>query len=169
MSKSQQRKGRAGELELARLLQDHGYPVEPGQAVSYGATPDLVGLPGVHIECKRVERLNVPEAMAQAERDAAKFRDGVPALFHRRNRCPWLVTMKLEDWLRMYGSRQRWISVKEKLPKPFVSVLGYCPDEIPLPTVHEVYMNDFGQWTSAQVYGMGNVTHWMPLPEPEKT
>ena len=93
MSKSQQRKGRAGELELAHLLQDYGYPVEPGQAVSYGATPDLVGLLGVHIECKRVERLNVPEAMAQAERDAEKFKDGVPALFHRRNRCPWLVTM----------------------------------------------------------------------------
>ena len=59
-----------------------------------------------------------------------------------------------------------WISVKERLPEPFVSVLGYCPDEEPLPTVHEVYMNGFGQWTSAQVYGMGNVTYWMPLPEP---
>ena len=60
---------------------------------------------------------------------------------------------------------RRWISVSERLPEPFVSVLGYCPDEDPLPTVHEVYMNGFGQWTSAQVYGMGNVTHWMPLPE----
>jgi hypothetical protein len=164
MSRSQQRKGRDGELELARLLQDHGYPVEPGQAVSYGATPDLEGLPGIHIECKRVERLNVPEAMAQAERDAEKFKDGVPALFHRRNRCPWLVTMRLEDWMELYAERQ-WVSVKDRLPEPFVSVLGYCPDEDPLPTIHEVYMNGFGQWTSAQVYGMGNVTHWMPMPE----
>ena len=63
---------------------------------------------------------------------------------------------------------QSWISVKDRLPEPFVSVLGYCPDEDPLPTVHEVYMNGFGQWTSAQVYGMGNVTHWMPMPEPPK-
>ena len=61
-----------------------------------------------------------------------------------------------------------WISVKDRLPEPFVSVLGYCPDEEPLPTVHEVYMNGFGQWRSAQVYGMGNVTHWMPMPEPPK-
>lgn len=62
-----------------------------------------------------------------------------------------------------------WISVKERLPEPFISVLGHCPDEEPLPTVHECYMNGFGQWMSAQVYGMGNVTHWMPLPEgPDK-
>ena len=69
MGRSQQRKGRAGELELCRILQECGYPVQPGQPVSYGSTPDLVGLPGIHIECKRVERLNVPVAMVQAERD----------------------------------------------------------------------------------------------------
>ena len=62
MGRASQRKGRAGELELAQLLQGYGYDVQPGQAVSYGATPDLVGLSGVHIECKRNERLNVPEA-----------------------------------------------------------------------------------------------------------
>ena len=52
MGSKSQRKGRAGELELARLLQGYGYDVQPGQAVSYGATPDLVGLPHIHIECK---------------------------------------------------------------------------------------------------------------------
>lgn len=46
-----------------------------------------------------MERLNVPEAMKQATRDAKRFQDGVPAVFHRRNREPWLVTMQLEDWL----------------------------------------------------------------------
>lgn len=104
MGVKSQRKGRAGELELAKILQAHGYDVSPGIPVSYGQTPDLVGLPGVHIECKRVERLNVPEAMAQAERDAEFFRDGAPAVFHRRNRSPWLVTMRLDDWLRLYKS-----------------------------------------------------------------
>lgn len=44
MGRASQRKGRAGELELAQLLQRYGYDVQPGQAVSYGATPDLVGL-----------------------------------------------------------------------------------------------------------------------------
>ncbi len=100
--KSSQRKGRGGELELVRILQGYGYPVEPGQAVSFGSTPDLTGLPGIHIECKRVERLNVPEAMAQAVRDSIRFQDGFPTLFHRRNREPWLVTMNLTDWMEMY-------------------------------------------------------------------
>ena len=103
--KASQRKGRAGELELARLFQEYGYNVRPGQAVSYGATPDLMGLPGVHIECKRNERLNVPEAMEQAIRDAEKFQDGVPAVFHRRNRGPWLVTQRLEDWINIYKQK----------------------------------------------------------------
>ena len=102
MGRASQRKGRAGELELAQLLQGYGYDVQPGQAVSYGATPDLVGLSGVHLECKRNERLNVPEAMAQAVRDADRFRDGAPAVFHRRNRSGWLVTMRLPDWMKMY-------------------------------------------------------------------
>lgn len=102
MGRASQRKGRAGEMELARLLQGYGYDVQPGRAQSYGATPDLVGLPGVHIECKRNERLNVPEAMAQAVRDAEKFGDGAPTVFHRRNRSGWLVTMRLPDWMKMY-------------------------------------------------------------------
>lgn len=72
----------------------------------FGEVPDLVGLPGVHIECKRVERLNVWEAMAQAIRDAERFQDGAPALFHRRNRSPWLVTMRLEDWIRIYHTQR---------------------------------------------------------------
>lgn len=99
-----QRKGRAGEIELARILQGYGYDAQPGRAVSYGSTPDLTGLPGVHCEVKRVERLNVPEAMKQAERDAAKF-GGIPALFHRRSREPWLVTMPLSIWMDFY---QAW-------------------------------------------------------------
>jgi Holliday junction resolvase len=100
--RASQRKGRGGELELARVFQEYGYDVQPGRAQSYGEVPDLIGLPGVHIEVKRVERLNVPEAMKQAVRDAEKFHDGAPTLFHRRNREPWLVTMRLSDWLEMY-------------------------------------------------------------------
>ena len=100
--RASQRKGRDGELELARVLQEYGYDVQPGRAQSYGEVPDLTGLSGVHIEVKRVERLNVPEAMKQAVRDAGKFHDGAPTLFHRRNRQGWLVTMRLSDWLEMY-------------------------------------------------------------------
>ena len=102
MGRASQRKGRTGELELAQLLQGYGYDVQPGQAVSYGATPDLVGLPGIHIECKRAEQLRVYDWIAQAERDAVRFGDGIPAVFFRRNRFPWLVVMCLQDWIELY-------------------------------------------------------------------
>lgn len=102
MAKKEQRKGRSGELELVRVLNDNGIPASPGDPVSYGSTPDVVGVPGIHPEVKRVERLNVHEAMAQAVRDSKKFGDGLPAVFHRRNRTEWLVTMTLTDWIRIY-------------------------------------------------------------------
>ena len=102
MGKSSQRKGADGERELAGVLREYGYTVERGGSLSFGDVPDLTGLPGIHIECKRVERLNVPEAMQQAVKDASRFRDGMPALFHRRNRHPWLVTLRLEDFMRIY-------------------------------------------------------------------
>lgn len=103
MGKSQQRKGKTGENELAQIFRDHGYSdCQRGQSMTFGTVPDISGLPGIHVEVKRVERLNVPEAMEQSIRDADRFHDGIPCLFHRRNRKPWLVTMTLEDWLGMY-------------------------------------------------------------------
>ena len=113
MGRSSQRKGAAGEREMADILRARGYDIERGGSLSYGEAPDLAGLPGVHIEVKRVERLNVPEAMSQAVRDAARF-GGVPGLFHRRSRSPWLVTMLLSDWLKLYENAQE----KEKGPSP---------------------------------------------------
>ena len=105
MGKSSQRKGAAGERELAAMLSAAGYECQRGGSLSFGEIPDVLGLPGIHIECKRVERLNVGEAMEQAIRDSDRMMDGMPALFHRRNRKPWLVTMRMEDWLKLYGSK----------------------------------------------------------------
>lgn len=104
MGSKSQRKGADGERELAGVLHEYGYTIQRGGSLSFGEVPDLTGLPGVHIECKRVERLNVPTAMAQAVRDATRF-GGIPAVFHRRNREPWLVTMNLTDWMLLYGSQ----------------------------------------------------------------
>ena len=103
MGKSQQRKGADGERELAEVLKGYGYNVTRGGSQTYGSVPDLVGLPGVHIEVKRVERLNVGVAMQQAVDDAGRFGDGIPIVFHRRNRKPWLVTLRLDDFMKLYG------------------------------------------------------------------
>lgn len=64
MGARSQRKGRGGELEICKIFQAHGIDAKPGQAVSFGSTPDAV-IPGIHPEIKRVERLSVPGAMAR--------------------------------------------------------------------------------------------------------
>lgn len=97
-----QRKGAEGERELAAILQKYGYDCSRGGSMTFGQIPGVTGLPGIHIEVKRVEKLNVVEAMEQSIRDSERMKDGVPALFHRRNRKPWLVTMRLEDWMKIY-------------------------------------------------------------------
>ena len=94
-------KGSAGERELCMWLTAHGYPARRNEQRYIGGkgNADVVaeGLERFHFEVKRGERLNVPAAMQQAERDA----DGrIPAVVHRRNRAPWLITMHLEDWIK---------------------------------------------------------------------
>ena len=103
MGRASRDKGANGERELANILRDfYGYPVKRG-SVFLGQS-DLIGLSGIHPEVKRVEKLNVHTAMEQAKAEAAKREDGLPTVFHRRNRTEWLVTMRLEDWMDLYGA-----------------------------------------------------------------
>lgn len=102
--KFSQRKGADGEREFAALLREYGYPVERGGSLSFGEVPDLTGLPGVHVECKRAEQFRPYDWLEQARRDSVRFGDGLPAVFFRRSRSPWLVVMKLEDWIQVYNS-----------------------------------------------------------------
>ena len=94
-------KGANGERELARLLKDfYGIEVRRGQV--FNGEPDIVGLDGIHVEVKRVERLNINDAMEQSREAAKKHQDGVPVVIHRRNRTRWMVTMDLTDWVDFY-------------------------------------------------------------------
>ena len=100
MGKSAQRKGANGERELANLLKEYGFEVRRGQVFNHES--DMVGLKGIHPEVKRVEKLNVWSAMEQAVTEAQIRNDGVPTVFHRKNRTGWLVTMRFEDWIELY-------------------------------------------------------------------
>lgn len=101
MAINSRQKGAKGERELASILKGYGYPCRRGQQYcGANGDADVVGLPEIHIECKRVERLNLYEAVDQSKRDAKK--EELPAVFHRKNRCEWLVTMPLEDWMKLY-------------------------------------------------------------------
>lgn len=74
--------------------------------MNFGSEPDVSGLEGVHLEIKRVERLNLMNAMRQAINDSARFQDGVPVVVHRANRQPWVCSMLLVDWIKFYRSYQ---------------------------------------------------------------
>lgn len=100
MTNSRQ-KGARGERELAKMLREHGYDCRRGQQYcGANGDADVVGLPGIHIECKRVESLNIYKALEQAKSDARE--NERPAVFHRKNGKPWLVTMTLEDWMKIF-------------------------------------------------------------------
>lgn len=93
-------KGAAGERELAQELKKLGYTARRGQQYcGANGDADVVGIPGLHIECKRVERLNIEEAMQQSRKDA---REGeTPVVIHRRNRKGWLVTIDLKKFVEI--------------------------------------------------------------------
>lgn len=94
-------KGAVGEREFAKFCREHGYgETRRGQQFSGLEGEDCVGLPGIHIECKRVEALNIEKAMAQSIRDAKE--DQVPIVAHRKNRHEWLITMPAELWFQLY-------------------------------------------------------------------
>ena len=90
-------KGKRGEREWVNLCKEYGF--ECRRTSQYcgntGDASDVVGIDGIHQEVKRVEKLNIYEAMEQAERDCA---GKVPIVAHRKNGKKWLVTMRAEDW-----------------------------------------------------------------------
>lgn len=91
-------KGAAGERELAGILKKYGYYCRRGQQYcGINGDADVIGIPGLHIECKRVEKLNIDDALEQSIRDA---KDGeMPVVMHRKNRKPWKVTLELDNFM----------------------------------------------------------------------
>jgi Holliday junction resolvase len=99
-------KGKRGELAWAHFLTDNGFGARRGQQFSGSPdSPDVIcaGLP-FHFEVKRVEKLNMRDATAQASGDCG----GKPwVVAHKCNNGKWLVTMDAEQWLDL---------VREALP-----------------------------------------------------
>lgn len=96
-------KGARYEREIAGILRDHGY--DSRRTAQYcgntGEASDVVGLPGIHIECKHQEKLQIYDWMGQAKRDSANS-NNIPAVFFRKNHCENLVVLRLEDFLKLY-------------------------------------------------------------------
>lgn len=81
-------KGKRGELEWAAYCRQQGYDCRRTSQYcgNTGDASDVVGLTGIHQEVKRVEHLNIYEAIEQADRDKKDFE--IPIVAHRKNRFP---------------------------------------------------------------------------------
>ena len=101
MGKMSREKGKRGERELASVLRSYGYAARRGVQYHGGKdSPDVDGLPGIHIEVKRTERLNLYDALTQSKADAG---NDMPVVIHRKNDCEWVVIQPLKDWIILYG------------------------------------------------------------------
>ena len=98
-------KGKRFEREVAIFFKEHG--VNARRTAQYcgktGQAGDVEGVPGIHVECKYVEKLNLEAAYQQSIRDAdAAGNEEVPIVIHKRARRQPMVTLALEDWVGMY-------------------------------------------------------------------
>ena len=104
------RKGKVGELEICHELGNRfGWRARRSAPMQAGNTgyADIVcdQTPSLFLEVKRVEKLNVPRALATAVSQAGRK---CPVVLHRQNRSPlgWMMTLRLEDLPRLCHAYQ---------------------------------------------------------------
>lgn len=98
-------KGARFERLLASKFREYGFDAR--RTAQYcgntGDASDVVGLPGIHVEAKHVEQMRLYEWIAQAKRDAeAGGKGNIPAVFHKKNNAAILVTLELENFMKLY-------------------------------------------------------------------
>lgn len=102
MGKLSREKGKVGEREVGQKLRDRGF-VNARRGVQYQGGPgsaDVVGLPHMHLEVKRTERLNLYGALTQAKADAAV--GNTPVVVHRSSRRDWVAILGFDEFLALY-------------------------------------------------------------------
>lgn len=110
-------KGKRFERKLASIFRDYGY--EARRTAQYcgntGDAPDVVGLPGIHVEAKHAEQMRLYEWMTQAKNDAGAGGKGLlPAVFHKKNHAEILVTMELDDFMNLYREWEAGMDLEDR-------------------------------------------------------
>lgn len=100
MSQYSREKGKRGEREIVKyfkqLAEEYGFMdpkyIKRNTLQSDSGGYDIANLPGLAVEVKRHERLNVKGWWKQCVKQAKK--DETPILFYRQNRHPWNVVFE---------------------------------------------------------------------------
>lgn len=103
--RASRRKGKTGELEVAKLFAAVGIPARRGQQYAGDIeAPDVVVSQEyrdlIDVEVKRTERLKLTEWMRQQREDTDNSGNGV--IFHRRNLEEWNVILPAEFFLKIF-------------------------------------------------------------------
>lgn len=99
-------KGKRGELEVAKLLREHGFEDARRTAQYCGNTgdaADVTGLDGYHIEVKRCETTKIWDWIHQAERDCNAGE--TPLVVFRKSHEDWQVCLDFIEFLKLLGGR----------------------------------------------------------------
>lgn len=115
MTINSKQKGARFERLLASKFREYGYS-EARRTAQYcgntGDASDVVGLPGIHVEAKHQEKMQLYDWISQAKRDSAGT-GNLPAVFHKKNNHNILVTMELEDFMEIYREYEAGMSLNK--------------------------------------------------------
>lgn len=93
-------KGKNAELACAKILNEllpHAQCRRSQQFKGDKTAADLTcdGLPGIMVEVKRRQSMNLHSVMDKSLEDCGE--GDVPVILHRKDNCEWLMTIRLED------------------------------------------------------------------------
>lgn len=111
-ARGRQRKGKRGEREVVSHYRRAGF--DAARTPNSGGlrwSGDLMGVPGVSIEVKRTETLDLWAGVGQAERDAPA--GSIPALHFRRSGEPWRVVIRLDAFIELLHARDAQAAERE--------------------------------------------------------
>lgn len=99
MTINSRQKGAGHEREVAReLTATLGIAAERGARNGVPGADDVIGMPGVHVECKRRKGIAALRWLEQSIDDAG---DGIPIVVMREDRGENVVMVRLADLVRL--------------------------------------------------------------------
>lgn len=114
MTINSKQKGARFERLLAAKFRAYGY-ADARRSAQYcgktGEAADIVNLPGLHIEAKHQEKMELYKWMSQAKRDS-EGTGRLPAVFHKKNHAEILVTMEFDDFMNLYREWEAGFDLK---------------------------------------------------------
>jgi hypothetical protein len=97
-------KGKRAELQLCRILSET-WPEAGRNLDQFGNQKmDVINTPGVHWQCKHVERLNIWAALDQAITESAAT--DLPVVAFKRNRSQWFGALDLSELVALLRMRE---------------------------------------------------------------